>query len=100
MSDLYLEALQNYLNGPEWRSSIDDFIRTYCQYFVQINNTNHHHHHHEEEETNYSHKGSKLISTFDLYSVIIIYIIFIYIMIITIFILIITTIIMRCSLHT
>jgi len=42
MSDLYLEALQNYLNGSEWRSSIDDFIRTYCQYFVQINNNNHH----------------------------------------------------------
>ena len=57
MSDLYLEALQNYLNGPEWRSSIDDFIRTYCQYFVQINNN-----------PNQLPTG-KLITTFDFYRV-------------------------------
>ncbi len=58
MSDLYLEALQNYLNGPEWRSSIDDFIRTYCQYFVQINSN-----------SNQLPTG-KLIATFDVYRVI------------------------------
>jgi hypothetical protein len=82
MSDLYLEALQNYLNGPEWRSSIDDFIRTYCQYFVQINSN-----------SNQLQTG-KFIETFDVYRVISIVIIDI-IMIIIIMIVVTATIIIN-----
>lgn len=40
MSDVYLEALQNYLNGNEWHQSIDVFIHSNCKSFKNIHGNN------------------------------------------------------------
>mmetsp|Transcript_29107 Transcript_29107/g.40004 ORF Transcript_29107/g.40004 Transcript_29107/m.40004 type:complete len:1456 (+) Transcript_29107:23-4390(+) len=33
MSDIYLDALQNYLAGEEWRQSVQIFVSSNCKYF-------------------------------------------------------------------
>jgi hypothetical protein len=44
MSDLYLEALQNYLHGSEWRQSLGMFVSANCKYFHNISELDHQHH--------------------------------------------------------
>jgi hypothetical protein len=41
MSDVYLEALQNYLNGREWRESIEMFVSANCSLYADIQDMNH-----------------------------------------------------------
>lgn len=41
MSDVYLEVLQNYLNGSEWRQSVEMFVSSNCKYFHNITDLDH-----------------------------------------------------------
>jgi len=44
MSDMYLEVLQNYLNGSEWRQSVEMFVASNCKYFQNIGEMDHQQH--------------------------------------------------------
>eukprot|EP00601_Ochromonadales_sp_CCMP2298_P020211 CAMPEP_0173314626 /NCGR_PEP_ID=MMETSP1143-20121109/25438_1 /TAXON_ID=483371 /ORGANISM="non described non described, Strain CCMP2298" /LENGTH=149 /DNA_ID=CAMNT_0014257245 /DNA_START=62 /DNA_END=508 /DNA_ORIENTATION=- len=41
---LYLEALQNYLNGGEWRQSVEMFVESNCKFFDRTADLDHQHH--------------------------------------------------------
>ena len=44
MADTLSDALQNYLNGPEWRQSIETFVEANCMKFDGVVDYDHEHH--------------------------------------------------------
>jgi hypothetical protein len=41
MHQLYIEALQNYLNGHEWQENIEVFVTANCRSFSNIKDFTH-----------------------------------------------------------
>lgn len=44
MHELYIEALQNYLNGHEWQENIEVFVTANCRCFSNVKDFTHEHH--------------------------------------------------------
>ena len=44
MAEVYIDALHNYLNGPEWHQSIQIFVDSNCKYFSNVSELDHQQH--------------------------------------------------------